>query len=198
MATTTQSSSAALATDGAGCSSHVGEAVRLLYRLGRQYAAGIRAVSMPITAMIGLLAAPVNAIWITAGVVATVMGWSVVYVRALLRGPARWYTIVDAGVLVLFCISTRWIVPTDWLVGGESWVMTFVSFACVAHQCHSGLMLGLSTSLGVMTALVVGSVGATPAALAANIAISSSWAMVAVLLARLLWILLRRGGRLAD
>lgn len=183
---------------GAGSSvDRTGDAVRLLYRLGRQYAAGIRVATWPLIAMIALLA-PAPATVITGLVVAAVTGWSAVYVRRLLRGPARWYTIVDAGVLTLLCLSTRWTVPTGWLSNGESWVMAFVSFATVAYQCHTELVLGLTTTVVVTGALVAGSVAATPTGSTIDIAIMSSWSIVAALLARSLWILVRREGLIAD
>jgi hypothetical protein len=119
------------------------EAVRLLYGLGRLYAAGIRAVTTPVVVVIALLAASVETMTITAVVMAIVSGWSVVYVRGLLRGSTQWITVVDATVLVVLCLSTRWTVPSDWLAGGESWVMAFVSFAFVAYQVHTGLGLEL-------------------------------------------------------
>lgn len=187
------------ASNEAGSSaSQAGEAVRLLYRLGRQFAAGIRITTMPLIAIIALLAAPTNALAITTAVVMTVTAWSVVYAWALLRGPAAWYTIADAVVLTLLCLSTQWTVPDSWLSDGESWIMAFVSFATVAYQCHTGLVLGLAAALGVTGGLVVGSVVATAGTHPVNILIASSWSIVAALLARLLWVLVRRGGVVAD
>jgi signal transduction histidine kinase len=175
-----------------------GDAVRLLYRLGRQYAAGIRVATWPLTAVIALLAAQGQAMVITAVVVAVVTGWSAVYVRRLLCGPARWYTVVDAGVLTLLCLSTHWNVPADWLSNGESWVMAFVTFATVAYQQHTELVLGLTTAAVVTGALVAGSIAATPAGSPVDIVFMTSWSIVAALLARSLWILVRRGGVIAD
>jgi signal transduction histidine kinase len=175
-----------------------GEAVRLLHRLGRLYAAGIRTVTLPLVTVLALLAASAERLGPTLAMVALLACWSVVYVRGLLRGPARWYSVVDAGVLVLLCLSTRWTVPDDWLAAGESWVMTFVSFACVAYQVHTDALEGLAVSVAVWVALVAGSVSAAPAGSAADITFSTSWTVIAAVLARLLWIFVRRGGVTAD
>jgi hypothetical protein len=92
-----------------------GEAVRSLYRLGRQYAAGIRTATAPPTIAIALLAAPAGEFALTVAVMSVVTVWSVVYVLGLLHGPGRWYTVVDIGFLTLLCLGTRWLVPVDWL-----------------------------------------------------------------------------------
>jgi hypothetical protein len=175
-----------------------GEAVRSLYRLGRQYAAGIRAVTMPLTVIIALLATPHPEFGVTVAAVSIVAGWSVVYVHRLLRGSARWYTVVDASILMLLCLGTRWMVPADWLVAGHSWIMAFASFACVAYQCHTGLTLGLAATAGVIGSLVVGSYTAAPAGSPIDIVITTTWSVVGAVLSRSLWILVRRGGVLAD
>ncbi|MEV4313535.1 ATP-binding protein [Actinocrispum sp. NPDC049592] len=124
--------------------------------------------------------------------------WSVVYVARLLRGPARWYTVVDAGILMVLCLGTRWMVPADWLVAGHSWIMAFASFACVAYQCHTGLTLGLAATAGVIGSLVAGSYTAAPAGSPIDIVITTTWSVVGAVLSRSLWILVRRGGVLAD
>ena len=175
-----------------------GEAVRSLYRLGRQYAAGIRTATTAPTVAIALLAAPVEKFTLTATVMSVVTAWSVVYVFGLLKGPGLWYTIVDIGVLMLLCLGTRWLVPVDWLDAGHSWIMVFTSFACVAYQCHTELVLGMVATATVLGALIYGSYSTVSHQSPLDILITTSWSVVGAILSRALWISVRRGGVLAD
>lgn len=179
-------------------SERAGEAIRSLYRLGRLYAAGIRAATTPPTVVIALFAAPTAKFLTVMVTLLVVTGWSVIYVLGLLRGPARWYTIVDASVLISLCVGTPWLVPVEWLVAGHSWIMAFTSFACVAYQCHTEWVLGLTTTLGVIGALAAGSYLSTPDGSPIDILITTTWSAVGALLCRLLWILVRHGGVIAD
>src|SRR5690242_11900915 len=91
-------------------------------------------------------------------------------------------------------LCTPWIVPAFWLAHGNSWVLAFVSFACVGYQCHTEIVLGTAASLIVLGSLMIGTLMAGPN----GMLYASVWTLVAAALSRVQWILVRRGGRIAD
>ncbi|HEV2778062.1 MAG TPA: hypothetical protein VGX25_01550 [Actinophytocola sp.] len=171
-----------------------GEAVRRLYRLGRLFAIGVRAGTLPLSAVIGLLAAQPDLLVVMAIATGALVAWSAVYVRALLVHPARWHTVIDAVMLGALGLCAQWLVPATWLAHGDSWVLALAGFACVGYQCHTEIVLGSVVTLIVVGGAVCGTLIAPPNAML----FMSSWMVVAAALSRVQWILVRRGGRIAD
>lgn len=175
-----------------------GEAVRHLYRLGRLFAAGVRIATMPVTLVIALLAASPDILVATVVIMGTVTLWSGAYVYGLLCRPARWYAVVDGCFLVAMCLGTRWVVPAEWLLHSNTWMLVFISFACVGYQCHTEILLGTAVTVCVVAALVFGTAAAIPAESTTRMMIAAGWSVVAATLSRVQWMLVRRGGRVAD
>ncbi|MCT2586750.1 sensor histidine kinase [Actinophytocola gossypii] len=170
-----------------------GEAVRLLVRFGRQYAAVVRLATLaPIVVIALLRAAPENL-----GVIAVAVGiaavWTCCCAWGLLRTSAgRLLLAADVGVLLVVClISFRAIVADE----NTGWLRLLVTFACVTWQWHTAPVAGAAAALlidGGMTALVA-TAGADPSVLRAQV-----WLLVVAMLSRLAWTLVARAAARAD
>ncbi|GLZ38137.1 ATP-binding protein [Actinokineospora sp. NBRC 105648] len=175
-----------------------GAAVQRLYHLGRAYTAWIRVGTFVPIAVIGGLGATAATAWPTAAVLTTVAASSAFYLLVLRRRWRAHLVAVDAAALVVLALSTRWTIPPDWLAEGKSWLVPFITFACVAYQYHLGRMFGAVLAVVVHAALVVGTVWALPEQAPVFGLVSACWSLVVSVLARILWTLVRRGGRMAD
>lgn len=176
-----------------------GDAVRLLGRLGRDYAASIRLITLVPTAVVAVLAA-----WGSALVPAVVAAlsamavWSVLFARWVRGGRRVAVAVADTAVLAAFALSTPLIVPAHWLMTGKSWLLPFVSFASVAMQYYAGLAAGGLCTLALSAAMVGGTLAGLPPGGSTAGVVTSVWVVVLSLLARILWTLVTRGGRKAD
>jgi len=170
----------------------------LLQRLGYQYAAvGRTGVAVP-AVVLGLLAAPEGGQLAMALMGGLVLGWSVVYVIQMLRGPTDWLLVGDVAVVVLICLTQRWTVPSGALVNnGTGWVVVFAAMTTVVLQLHTTLVRAVLAVAAVVAALLIGTaispVGSTFASTFASL-----WVIAEAALARLLWWLVCRGGAKAD
>ncbi|WP_330335377.1 hypothetical protein OHS33_37455 (plasmid) [Streptomyces sp. NBC_00536] len=174
-------------------------AVTHLYVLGRRYVAVIRVVTGVPTLLVAALAAPAApSVTVTFAVLSLVTGWSVVYVRALLRGPGTAATLADAVVLATLAASAPWTAPLDWLEHGRSWLLPFLSFACVGYQYYASPRLGGVAALLVLSGAIVGTAAALPEHSSLDSLVTALWSLVVASLGRMLWTLMLRGGRLAD
>ncbi|GLW89590.1 sensor histidine kinase [Actinokineospora globicatena] len=175
-----------------------GAAVLRLYHLGRVYTAWIRVGTVvPISVIAGLGATATTA-RPTAVVLTVVAASSVLYLLGLRRRWRPGFVVVDACALAVLALSTRWTIPPDWLAEGKSWLVPVITFACVAYQYHLGRLLGAVLAVAVHAALVVGTVWALPEQAPIFGVVSACWSLVVSVLARILWTLVRRGGRMAD
>jgi len=172
-----------------------GDAVLRLFRLGRRYTAYIRVATLAPTLVIAWLVSTEATRTAMAMVLGLVTAWSGVYVWAQLRQRGDWIAVVDAGILMFFAAQSPRIVPQDLLVQGKIWTIPFVTFACVAYQYHLGRILGGILTLSVHAGLAVGLLSAATPSFTV---ISVCWSLAVSMLARTLWTLVQRGGRLAD
>ncbi|MER5731793.1 ATP-binding protein [Streptomyces sp. NPDC002138] len=174
-------------------------AVTHLYALGRRYVAVIRIGTGVPTLLVAALAAPAApSAGVAFAVLSLVAVWSVLYVRALRRGPGAATTLADAAVLAALASSAPWSVPLDWLEHGRSWMLPFLSFACVGYQYYAGWRLGGVAALIVLSGAVVGTAVALPEHSSLDSLVTAGWSLVVASLGRMLWTLMLRGGRLAD
>ncbi|MFJ7205858.1 sensor histidine kinase [Streptomyces sp. NPDC098789] len=174
-------------------------AVAHLYLLGHRYVAVIRIATGVPTLVVASWAAPAApSARVAFAVLALATVWSAVYVRALLRGPGAAATLTDAVVLATLAASAPWSVPLDWLEHGRSWLLPFLSFACVGYQYYASRLLGGVAALLVLSGAIVGTAAALPARGSLDSLVTAAWSLVIALLARMLWELMLRGGRLAD
>lgn len=170
-----------------------------LRRLGRQYVAAIRLITLAPTVIVAMVVgreAPRPEFVVA--ILAIVLAWSMGYVLALRREPPVWITLVDAAVLAVLALSTLWIVPVSWLISGKSWLLPFASFACVGYQYYAGWLLGGTAALVVASGNVVGVLMALPEGQTSASLLTAGWTFVVALLARGLWTLARSGGSDAD
>ncbi|MFF0233220.1 sensor histidine kinase [Micromonospora sp. NPDC005252] len=176
-----------------------GDAVESLRAAGRRYAAMIRIVTLPITAVVAIAAAESPQMRYACAAASLVLaGWSVFYARQVFRHPPRWVTAVDASALAALALATPWLVSASWLSSGKSWIVPFCTFACVAYQYYEGRISGSLAGLVVIMGMVVGTVTGRPEGSVIDGVITACWAVVVTGLARLLWTLVHRGGELAD
>lgn len=172
----------------------MGEAVRVLDRFGRRYAAAVRAVTLAPIAAIALLRASSEALPATAATVAVGVVWSGGYAWRLSRGDSGRTgplpVALDVTVLVVLCLS----VVADLVAESNTgWIRLMVTFACVTMQWHT------TPVTGAVAALVAG--GAMLAAFAVTdmrVSLSHIWVLVAAALSRAVWVLVTRAARRAD
>ena len=177
-----------------------GEAVALLRHVGHRYVAGIRLVTLVPTVVIAALATgdAAGSRWVTLMALVVLMSWSLAYSWALIRRPDPWVTVIDAAVLSGVALSSSWIVSPNWLISGKSWLLPFLAFACVAYQYYASPLLGSLAALAVLTSMIIGTSIAVPARGSFDSVHTAIWSIVLVVLARVFWILVHRGGRRAD
>lgn len=181
-----------------GLAASLGPAQRLLQRLGYQYAAmGRTGVAVP-AVVLGLLAAPEDGQLAMALMGGLVLGWSVVYVIQMLRGPAGWLLVGDVMVVVVACLTQPWTVAYGALVnGGNSWAVVLASMTVVVLQLHTTLVRAVLAVAVIIAALLIGT-AISPVGLTFASTFASLWVIAEAALARLLWLLVRRGGAKAD
>ena len=176
-----------------------GDAVVLLRQFGHRYVAGIRLVTLVPTVVIALLTAG-DALsgWATVAVVGVMVSWSLMYSWRLVHRPDPWITLADAAVLTCVASCSAWIVSASWLATGKSWLLPFLAFACVSYQYYASAVLGGVAALFVLTAMIAGTSMAVPAGGSFDSVHTAIWSIVLVVLGRVFWILVHRGGRRAD
>jgi hypothetical protein len=175
------------------------ENVRRLEVLGRRYAAVVRIITLPLVAVIGVLAAPDKSTWMaTLAVVGVVGGWSTVYASRVVGDSGHWLTIADTSVLSVMALSTAWIVPAEWLMTGRSWVVPFVSFAAVVYQYYASCVLGALCAVTLAAAMFIGTALALPVGSSTAGLVTAVWSIVLAALGRMLWTFVKRGADKAD
>ncbi len=171
-----------------------GEAVRLLGRFGRRYAAVVRVATLVPIGAIALLRASPEAFAATAVTVAVAVGWTVSHAWWLDRRAAGpWLVAVDVAVLVGVCASVFVTDAVDETNTG--WLRLLVTFACVTIQWHTTPLVGAVAVVvaGGGALAVVAAAGASPSVLRGQI-----WVLAAAALSRAAWVLVTRAARRAD
>jgi signal transduction histidine kinase len=168
----------------------------LLRQLALRYAGTGRTVIAALAGVCGIFAAPRT--WIASGIVVAVVAWSVVY-ATLLRGrrSPRWLLAGDVAVVAVACLTQRWTVPAEALSSNQGWVIALASITVVVYQWHTGLVEAIVAVFVVDGAFLAGVLLAAPVDLGAA-PMMIGWLPVEAVLSRVLWILVRRGGRRAD
>ena len=176
-----------------------GAAVAILELGGRRYVGTIRLLTLAPTIVVAVLAAwgtPMAATVIV--VLAAVGAWSVVFWWQVRRTRRTWIVIPDTAVLALLALSAQLVVPPSWVGTGKSWLLPFVSFSCVAAQLYTGALAGAMVAVALSAAMLVGTVRALPPGGSSASIVTSAWVLVLSVMARILWMLIRRGGQIAD
>lgn len=172
-----------------------GEAVRVLDRFGRRYAAAVRVVILPPLAGIALFRSSPDEFAVTSITVAAIVGWNVGYAWWLSRSTARHTgplpVCLDFAVLVGVCLSVFWMHGQG--DDDAGWIRLLVTFACVSVQWHTDLVVG-----GPAAVVAVGSMLATFIVAEAEVTVSHGWALAAAALSRAVWILVTRAAERAD
>jgi signal transduction histidine kinase len=178
---------------------HAGDAVRVLRQHAQRFAASIRAVTLPVTGIVAVAAAdqPLMRFEVSA-VFIVLSAWSAYYVFAVARGRPWWCTAIDSVLLASLALATPLLVDPSWPATGKSWVVPFCTFACVAYQYHERARGGTLAALLVVVAMVTGTQLSRPDGSVLDGLITACWSVVVTGLARLLWALMERGGRIAD
>jgi signal transduction histidine kinase len=170
-----------------------GPAERELDRLGLLYGVVIRSVVVVVSSLVSLLtttaAAPVPA----ALVIVAFAAWNVVFPVLMIRRRRRWLMPVDLLVVVGVCLAQDWTAIPEMRDDRVSWVLVAASIIVVAYQFHSSLLVGAVTSAAVLAAYLTGAVFAGLQDLTFAL-----WVGVEAALGRGLYLLIRRGGRMAD
>ncbi|GAA1841551.1 hypothetical protein GCM10009836_21170 [Pseudonocardia ailaonensis] len=169
-----------------------------LDRFGLRYAAGARAVVGILMAAAAPFAAPPAGMLLCGTVAVVLAGWSAAYLWLMRTRPATWVWVVDMAVMCALCLAQRWLVDPALLVRFLGWVSPIASLAVVALQWHTRPLPGAGAVVAVCVAFVVGAAAAPEITVLQALAAGGAWTAVEAGLSRLLWGLVRRGGRLAD
>ncbi|MFB9903040.1 sensor histidine kinase [Allokutzneria oryzae] len=172
----------------------MGPAERELRRLGLRYAGVVRTVVIATCSLLSLLAVPAQAVLVTLSVAAGLNGWNAVYVRL---PRMTWLIAVDTLVLAGFCLTQLWIVPTEALYNGTSWVLVVISIVVVTYQWHLRPVVAAPATATLVAAYLAGAALAAPARWAEAVPLAV-WMLVEAGLSYGLYVLVRRGGRRAD
>jgi hypothetical protein len=174
-----------------------GDAERLLKQLGLRYAAIVHGVVGACCGLVGLLSVEPAMRWRSAALAGLVLGWGWFYSRRLLRGPAAWLVVVDVAVVVCVCLNIGATERPAVLAAGAGWVISWASFVCVTYQLHTTPLLGFTATAVIDLAIAVGVWQASSEYWRAWV-VNLLWLLISAGLSRWLWVLVRRGGELAD
>lgn len=170
-----------------------------LERLGHQFAAAVRTVVAICAAVLAPFAGPPTGTAVVAAVSALLIGWNLVYLAQMLRRPRTWCWGIDVGIVLALCLTQRWLVDPDYLARTTGWVLVVASFTVVAVQWFLPALKSACITVLIVGAYVVG------AALLPDFGVvealgggGGAWMAVEGALARLMWHLVRGGGREAD
>ncbi|MEV4312654.1 ATP-binding protein [Actinocrispum sp. NPDC049592] len=174
-----------------------GPAERELDRIGLVYAVVIRLLVVAVPALVSLFTttpkAPVPAAFVIVGFVA----WNAAFALLMLRRPRIWLMAVDLVVVAAVCLAQVWTAIPDMKADRISWVLVAASIIVVAYQFHSPTLFGIGAALVILVAYLTGAVLADLQDWTFAVPIGS-WIAVEAALGRGLYLLIRRGGRMAD
>lgn len=170
-----------------------GESTRLLLRFGRRCAAALRVITLVPIATIALLRTSPPQLTATALVVAVVVVWTCVYGWWLLRRHGQLLVAVDVALLLGVSLTVFW---TDAVADGNfGWMRLLVTFACVTYQWYTSVLVGALAALVADGGLLV---VATVAGADGSVVRALYWVLVATVLSRAAWVLVRRAAKQAD
>ena len=174
-----------------------------LRRFGRRYPATGRGVVSVLCALAGPFAAPPQGVGFAAAAAVTVVVWNLLYLVMVLpdgRSPARLMVAyaVDLVLLCGLCLAQPLLVDPALLVASLGWVSPVASFTLVALQFQVRPLPAAVASVAVCAAYVAGTALSPGLTVRDGLVAGGAWMLVEALLARLLWMLLLRGGAEAD
>ncbi|SFB43677.1 Signal transduction histidine kinase [Amycolatopsis marina] len=170
-----------------------GESARLLQRFGRRCAAALRVITLLPIATIALLRAAPPQLAATALIVAVVLVWTCVYGWWLLRRHGQLLVAVDVALLLGVALTVFW---TDAVADANfGWMRLLVTFACVTYQWHTSVLVGVLAAVVADGGLLV---VATVAGADGSVVRALYWVLVATVLSRGAWVLVRRAAKQAD
>lgn len=169
-----------------------------LDRFGLRYAAGARAVVGVLMAVAAPFAAPPAGTAVCALVAVALAGWSLLYLHLMRKAPRTWVWVVDVAFMCGLCLAQSVLVDPSLLVRFLGWVAPVSSLAVVALQWHVRPLPGAIATALVCVAFVVGASASPGVTVGQALVAGGVWTAVEAALSRLLWRLVRRGGRIAD
>lgn len=173
-----------------------GEAIRLMGRFGRQYAAAVRIATMIPIGAVALLRVTPDARAVTVAAVAVAVVWTGGFCWWLTRGTGRTGPVsaaLDTAVLLGVYTSVLW---TDAVQADNTgWLRLLLTFVCVTWQWHTPLPVGATATLVAVGGSIVLFEAGDPGA---DVLLSQAWILVASSLSRVAWILVTGAARRAD
>ncbi|WP_206185141.1 sensor histidine kinase, partial [Thermoactinospora rubra] len=174
-----------------------GPAEQALQALGRRQAANARVAAVAVSGALELIAGShASPVLTFVAVVAAVIGCIIYY--ANLIGPRKsWLFVLDVVLTAAFCLSQAMTVSAGIMMSGAGWVQTSASIAVIVYQWHTTPAGGAVATLLITAAYLLG-LSTLPYPIDAAVWLRAPWLIVEAVLSRCLWVLLKRGGRLAD
>ncbi|RSM89451.1 hypothetical protein DMH04_05465 [Kibdelosporangium aridum] len=174
-----------------------GPAERELNRLGLFYAVVIRAVVAALCSLVSWATTTPRDFLLATLVVLAFNAWNVFFAVRMLRRQASWLLVADLLVITGVCLAQVWTAAPEMRADPVSWVLVATSIIVVAYQFHSSVLVGAVAALVILAAYLTGGVLAKLQDWTLVVPIGS-WMAIEAVLARGLYILVRRGGRAAD
>jgi signal transduction histidine kinase len=173
-----------------------GAAERELDRFGLIYAVGIRTAVVLTSSVVSLFTTRPNEPVAAALVIVGFALWNVVYAGGMIKRWRVWLLPADLVVVAAVCLSQVWTAVPEMRADRVTWVLVAASIIVVEYQFHTSPLVGAGA-----TAVVLGSYLAGASLVSVQdwgFALLGSWIAVEAALGRGLYMLVRRGGRVAD
>ncbi|MEU4235176.1 ATP-binding protein [Nonomuraea sp. NPDC026600] len=172
------------------------EAVRLLVRFGRRYAAAVRLATLVPICAIALARTSPEHLTTTAYVVGAAAAWTCGYAWWLRMGRGNVPIALDVVVMLGLFASVFWTGAVEDRNSG--WLRLLVTFACVTCQWHTPPLAGGAAALAAGGGAVVLLIAAGAVDLDASLITGTAWAIPAAALSRAAWVLVKRAAERAD
>ncbi|MFC5834720.1 sensor histidine kinase [Nonomuraea insulae] len=172
------------------------EAVRLLVRFGRRYAAAVRLATLVPICVIALSRATPGQFTATAYVVGAAAAWTCGYAWWLRMGRGNMPVALDVVVLLGLFASVFWTGAVE--DRNTGWLRLLVTFACVTCQWHTPLLAGGAAALAAGGGAVVILIAAGAVESDRSLVTGTAWAIPGAALSGAAWMLLKRGAERAD
>ncbi|MGW7477170.1 sensor histidine kinase [Nonomuraea muscovyensis] len=172
------------------------EAVRLLVRFGRRYAAAVRLATLVPICVIALSRASPEHLTTTAYVVGAAAAWTCGYAWWLRTGRGSVPVALDVVVLLGLFASIFWTGAVE--DRNTGWLRLLVTFACVTCQWHTPPLPGAVAGLAAGGGAVVLLFAAGAADMDETLIRGTAWAIPAAALSRAAWVLVKRAAERAD
>jgi hypothetical protein len=169
-----------------------------LLRSAQSYASFGRGVIGVLVAVIAPFADPPIGVPACIAVSVLFAAWSVVFAWRMRRDPRDWLWWTDVVVLVGLSLAQPLLVDPGMTERLSGWVTPIVSFALASLQWYTTVRAGMVSIAVIGVALVIGGLLSPGVGLLTALLAIGIWTVVEGLLSRLLWVLVERGGRIAD